>query len=260
MLIGMAFKMGAAPFHFWMADVYTGAPTIVTAFMSTVVKTAAVAAFFRLFFNCFEGLNSFWAMTLVIISALTMFIGNITAVAQSSFKRMLAYSSIAHAGYLLLAVFTMTTTSGNAILLYSTAYVFAGILAFSGLMIVQHFSGSDNFEAFNGLSKRNPFLALCITAAMLSMSGIPPMAGFFGKFYIFSTALSQNYIWIVIWSVLMSCVGIYYYFKVIIAMYMKPCADEKPYPLSSTQQLVMITALLASLIFGLAPGILTGLI
>lgn len=260
MLIGMGFKIGAAPFHFWTADVYTGSPSIVTTFMSTVVKTAGIAAFFRLFSVCFANTGETWSMVLVGISALTMFIGNITAVTQDSFKRMLAYSSIAHAGYLLFAIFSMTKSSGNAIFLYSTAYTFAGIMAFTGLIVVQHYTAKDTFDAFNGLAKRNPLLALCITAAMLSLAGIPPMAGFFGKFFIFSTALSQNSIGIVIWAILMSCVSIYYYFRVIIAMYMKPAADENKWELTAAQQIVLAICLSVSIALGVAPNILAGLI
>lgn len=260
MLIGMCFKIAAAPFHFWAPDVYTGSPTVVTAFMSTVVKTAGVAAFLRLFSYCFINISDFWAMLLVGISATTMLIGNITAVVQISFKRTMAFSSIAHAGYFLLAIFALQKNSNSSVLLYAAAYSFASIMAFTGLMVVQSKTNSDSFESFNGLAKRNPLLAFCITVAMLSLAGIPPLAGFFAKFYVFSTAIAQNYIWIVVFAVINSCIGVYYYFKVIIAMYFRDAVDSDNIEIMPSQQIVLAVCLSLTILLGLLPGFLTGLI
>ena len=161
-IVGLCFKVGAAPFHFWTPDVYEGSPTLITAFMSTVVKTAGFAAFLRLFTECFAPLSAFWMPALLVITILTLFIGNITALYQHSFKRMLAFSSISHAGYLLFAIVAIGASSANSVFIYATAYSIASIIAFGALILVQQQYGSDNFESFNGLSKKNPFLALVV--------------------------------------------------------------------------------------------------
>src|SRR5471030_2987837 len=158
-IVGLCFKVGAAPFHFWTPDVYEGSPTLITAFMSTVVKTAGFAAFLRLFSTCFNPLSMYWAPVLLIITMLTLFIGNITALYQHSFKRMLAFSSISHAGYLMFAIVALGSSSAGSVFVYATAYSIASIIAFGVLILVSHQSGSNSFESFNGLSKKNPFLA-----------------------------------------------------------------------------------------------------
>src|ERR1700744_1154253 len=190
-IVGLCFKVGAAPFHFWTPDVYEGSPTLITAFMSTVVKTAGFAAFLRLFSECLAPMADFWMPALLIITIITLFIGNITALYQPSFKRMLAFSSISHAGYLLFAIVALGATSANSVFIYSTAYSIASIIAFGALILVQQQSGSDNFDTFNGLAKRNPFLALVLTISMLSLAGIPLTAGFIRKFFMFTSALSH---------------------------------------------------------------------
>src|ERR1700761_9512929 len=219
MIVGLCFKIGAAPFHFWTPDVYEGSPTLITAFMSTVVKTAGFAAFLRLFAECFAPVASFWMPVLLIITILTLFIGNITALYQQSFKRMLAFSSISHAGYLLFAIVALGASSGSSVFIYATAYSVASIIAFAVLLLIRENAQNDNFESFNGLAKNNPFLALMLTIAMLSLAGIPLTAGFVGKFYMFSGALSGYKIWLVIIAVVNAIVSIFYYFRVIVAMY-----------------------------------------
>src|SRR6201996_3021901 len=218
-IVGLCFKVGAAPFHFWTPDVYEGSPTLVTAFMSTVVKTAGFAAFLRLFSASFGQLSSFWVPALLIIAVITLFIGNITALYQQSFKRMMAYSSISHAGYLLFAIVALGAGSASSVLIYATAYSIASIIAFGALILIRENAQNDNFESFNGLAKNNPFLALMLTIAMLSLAGIPLTAGFVGKFYMFSGALSGYKIWLVIIAVVNAIVSIFYYFRVIVAMY-----------------------------------------
>jgi NADH-quinone oxidoreductase subunit N len=211
MIIGLSFKVGAAPFHFWTPDVYEGSPTIITAFMSTVVKTAGFAAFLRLFMICFAPLHEFWMPVLLVIAVLTLFIGNVTALYQHSFKRMLAFSSISHAGYMLFAIIALGPDSGNSVFLYASAYSIASIIAFAVLILVKAQTGSDNFDSFTGLAKRNPFIAFTLTVAMLSLAGIPLTAGFIGKFMMFSTALSEYHIWLVMLAVVNALIGIYYY-------------------------------------------------
>src|SRR5690606_2857210 len=156
-IIGLGFKVGAAPFHFWVRDVYDGSPILITTFMSTAVKIAAIAAFLRWFWFCFEPLSAFWATVLSVMSILTLFIGAITALMQQSFKRMLTYSSISHVGYMLFAILSLGGESANAILIYVGAYSLSSIVAFAGLIVVKRKNGSEQFEAFNGLAKRNPF-------------------------------------------------------------------------------------------------------
>src|SRR6202007_2118742 len=189
MLIAMCFKVSAAPFHFWAPDVYQGSPTVITALMSTIVKTAAFAAFMRLFLVGFGGISETWGMALSIVIALSLVISNITAAAQTNVKRMLAYSSISHAAFMLMAILAVKPgMSIPGILYYTLAYSVGSITAFSVLYNVAKDS-SEGFDGFNGLGKRNPVMAFCMTVAMLSLAGIPVTAGFFAKYFIFATLM-----------------------------------------------------------------------
>jgi len=260
--VGLLFKISAAPFHFWTPDVYDGAPSIFTAFMSTVVKTAGVAATYRLLSISFPAVYGLWGNPLVYITCLTLIIGNITAVYQQSFKRMLAYSSISHAGYLLITVLAKTPTTNSSILFYSLAYSIATISAFAVLMVVSEAkskSGNpdESFNALNGLSKNNPFLAFALTVSMLSLAGIPLTAGFFGKFFIFADAfsnVSSLFKTIAVVAILMSAVGIYYYFKPIIASYMKK-GDIEKIELSPIYKLTLIITTALTILLGIAPDL-----
>jgi len=258
-IVGLCFKVGAAPFHFWTPDVYEGSPTLITTFMSTVVKTAGFAAFLRLFSTCFATLSGFWSPTLIIIAVLTLFIGNITALYQQSFKRMLAYSSISHAGYLLFAIVALGAGSANSILVYATAYSIASIIAFGCLILVQQKSGSASFENFNGLAAKNPFLALVLTIAMLSLAGIPLTAGFIGKFYMFNTALLHYQVILVILAVVNAIISIFYYFRVIIAMYFRT-AENDEIIVPAYYKFVLGLSALATIIIGIFPALIPSLI
>lgn len=259
LIIGLGFKVGAAPFHFWVPDVYEGSPTIITTFMSTVVKVASIAAFLRLFWFCFEPLQDFWVPVLLVMSVLTLFIGNITAMMQQSFKRMLTYSSISHVGYMLFAIISLDGSSANSIFIYVSAYSLASIIAFAGLIVVKRSYGSEQYEAFNGLAKRNPLLSLSITIAMLSLAGIPLTMGFIGKFMMFSAALSEYHVVLLILAVVNAAIGIYYYFRVIVAMYFRS-EERVKIELNFNYKLVVILAAVLTLIFGLYPGLISGLI
>ena len=219
MVVGLGFKVSAVPFHFWAPDVYTGSPTVVTAFMSTVVKTSAFAGFFRLFFTCFSTAGVAWTNTIWVMAALTIIIGNVTAVSQTNFKRMLAYSSIAHAGYMLLAILAFNHYAPSSILFYATAYSISSITSFAVLLVVSHVTKSESIDSFTGLAQKNPLLAFATVLSMLSLAGIPPMAGFFAKYYIFTAALQQGYVGLVIIAVLGSLTGVFYYFRIIIALF-----------------------------------------
>jgi len=258
-IVGLCFKVGAAPFHFWTPDVYEGSPTLITAFMSTVVKTAGFAAFLRLFSLCFITLSSFWVPVLLVITIITLFIGNITALYQQSFKRMLAFSSISHAGYLLFGIVAIGASSANAVFMYATAYSIASIIAFGSLILVHQQSGSDNFESFNGLSKKNPFLALVLTIAMLSLAGIPLTAGFIGKFFMFSGALGQYQVLLVVLAVINAIISIFYYFRVIIAMYFRD-AERAEVSIPVYYKLVLGFSALVTIIIGIYPAFISNLI
>lgn len=268
LLIGLLFKVSAAPFHFWTPDVYDGAPTIFTAFMSTVVKTAGFAALFRLLSVSFSGVYSFWWLMLAVITAITLVVSNVTAAYQNSFKRMMAYSSISHAGYLLIGLAALGAQTKQAIVFYSLAYSVATIAAFGVLLLVaqqrstQTITGesvlTENFDSFNGLARQNPLLGFTMAVSMLSLAGIPLTAGFWGKFYMFSTAVERGQIWLLVIAVLMSTIGIYYYFRVIIAMYFRDGATE-PIRVAPVYQYVLLAATVLTLGLGIIPGLLQGL-
>ncbi len=260
--IGMLFKISAAPFHFWTPDVYEGAPSIFTAFMSTVVKTAGIAALYRLFSVSFLTMYSVWGNPLVYITCITLLIGNITAVYQQSFKRMLAYSSISHAGYLLITVLAKVPGTNSSLLFYSLAYAVATISAFGVLILVSEAQAKagkpdESFDALNGLAAKNPFLAFVLAVSMLSLAGIPLTAGFFGKFFIFADAFSHTssiFKGILTIAVLMSAVGVYYYFKPIIAAYLKK-GDIEKIEISPIYKLTLILTTAITILLGLMPDL-----
>lgn len=259
LIIGLSFKIGAAPFHFWVPDVYEGSPTLITTFMSTIVKTAGFAAFIRLFADTFAPLHDFWLPPLLVIVCLTLFIGNVTALFQKNFKRMLAYSSISHAGYLLFSLVTLTSSSSNNALVYAAAYTFASIISFAVLILVKQKTGNDHFDSFNGLAKRNPLIALTLTVAMLSLAGIPLTAGFIGKYLMFLNVMNEYQIYLVAFAILNALVGFYYYFKVIVAMYFKEGAElqlETPVQ----YKVVLVLSLAITLFLGVYPAVILNLI
>jgi len=218
LIISMAFKVSAAPFHFWTPDVYDGAPTVFTSFMATIVKAAGFIAFVRLFEVAFGGSQKDWQLLAAIITAATLFIGNLTAVFQQSVKRMLAYSSIAQAGFMMFALFALNDFAKEGIILYAAAYSLATIGIFAILVKMKDYT----FEGFNGLGKSQPLLAAVNTIFLLSLAGIPLTAGFFAKYYMLAAAVKAGgYLWLVILAVLCAAVSVYYYFRVIQAMYFK---------------------------------------
>jgi NADH-quinone oxidoreductase subunit N len=256
-MIGLLFKVSAAPFHFWAPDVYEGAPTVITAFMATVVKTAAFAAFYRLFSTCFVDLSGFWSNTMATIAASTMIGGNILAVYQKSLKRMMAYSSIAHAGYMLMAIVAMNKISANAIFMYTAAYSVASIGMFA-LMQAMTASGDETVESLKGLSKNNKGLIVFVSALVFSMAGIPPMAGFFAKYYIFLGAMQSGYQWLTLVAVLSSLIGVYYYFRVIFVS-LQENNESAGLTLNRGQWTLIIASALLSLAIGVAPALLSTL-
>ena len=260
MMVALAFKSSVAPFHFWAPDVYQGSPTPATAFMSTVVKTAALAAFFRLFSTCFASATDLWTDTLRVLAAATILVGNITAVYQHNVKRMLAYSSIAHAGYMLMALLSANDYAAGSLLYYSLAYSLASLAAFTILGLVSR-DGGETYDAFRGLASRSPLLAFLTVIAVLSLAGIPPLAGFFAKYYVFAAALRNGHTVLVLIAVLGSLIGVYYYFRIIMELFRSPAGEDAAAPDASAvvKGVLLITAL-ASLLFGITPGIVAGLL
>jgi NADH-quinone oxidoreductase subunit N len=218
LFVSMCFKVSAAPFHFWTPDVYDGAPGVFTSFMATIVKAAGFIAFVRLFDQHTQGLGASWKLLLGFVIVATLLIGNITAVFQQSVKRMLAYSSIAQAGFMMFALYAGNDTAKEGILLYASAYSLATIGVFSVLIKMKDYT----FDGFNGLAKTQPVLALATTICLLSLAGIPLTAGFFAKYYMLAAVVKTgSSLALVIIAVLFAAVSVYYYFRVIQAMYFK---------------------------------------
>ncbi len=261
-IAGMAFKVSAAPFHNWSPDVYEGSPTVITAFMATVVKTAAIAAFLRLMMGSFAAAQGWWTILLSFIAILTMTLGNVTALYQQNFKRLMAYSGISHAGYLLIGIVALTddgssVNSSGAILYYTIAYALATVAAFSVLLVIAGNSGDASLSVFNGLAKRDPVLAVGMTICLLSLAGIPPLAGFFGKYYLFALAINKGLWVLAAFAVLNSLIGIYYYFIVMINMFLKDKVEGSPSTSSPTSKVVLAICVLLTILAGLFPdGIL----
>ena len=245
-LVGFAFKVSAVPFHMWTPDAYQGAPTIVTGFMSTAVKAAAFAAFVRIFLTAFGTLSAHWIPLLGASAIATMLVGTVVGVAQTSVKRMLAYSSIAHAGYILVGVIAATDTGQAAVLFYLLSYAVTNLGAFGVMALLASRSNEhDEVRDFAGLWRSEPVLATLLTVFLLSLGGFPPTAGFIGKWYIFAAAIEQGHYALAIVGVLTSVVSVYYYLRIIVMMYMSESAHTEPVAKVSpaaTAALAMATA------------------
>ncbi|MBL7974158.1 MAG: NADH-quinone oxidoreductase subunit N, partial [Candidatus Kapabacteria bacterium] len=225
-LIGLSFKAAAFPFHQWAPDVYEGAPTVVTAFMSTAGKAASLSALIPVIAAVVPQTNWKVGMVLAVISAATMLVGNISAVVQSNIKRMLAYSSVAHAGYLMMGFVANNPNGMTGVLFYSAAYLFMQIGAFVIVSLIEKENdGNLQLADYAGLSKRNPVLAALMALFMFSLAGIPPMAGFFGKYYLFIAAVEAGYTWLTIVAVISSMISVYFYIGLVVTMYFKDSTD-----------------------------------
>ncbi len=255
-IVGFAFKISSVPFHQWTPDVYEGAPSAVTAFMSVTVKAAAFAALLRLIGLGLGPLDASMNNVLWTLSALTMVVGNLMAVIQDNVKRMLAYSSIAHAGYLLVGIVTGTVEGYSAIVFYLIVYAFMNLGAFGVVVALAHHGHDcERMESFAGLAKSRPALAAMMTLFMVSLIGIPGTAGFIAKFAIFSAAVRADVIWLTIIGVLMSTVSVYYYLRLPVLMYMSDPADEAPrMEIATGEALVLGFCALAVLFLGIFPN------
>ena len=257
MLIGLAFKIAVVPFHFWAPDVYAGSPTLITAFMSTVVKIAAVGAFYKIFSNCFLPVQASITSAVMVIIVLTLLVANITAVYQNNVKRMLAYSSVAQVGYILLGLISDSVKFEGPLLYYLASYATTSLVAFGILYVIENSRGSTSLEAFAGLYSKNPFAAVCMTIALLSLAGIPPFAGFFAKYSVLSMAVDANYIEMVILAIITSLIGVYYYFKPIMAMFGQRSEDQLHF--SQGQKIIVGALTLLIILMGLLPDALISL-
>jgi NADH-quinone oxidoreductase subunit N len=256
LLVGFAFKVGAVPFHMWTPDAYQGAPTLVTGFMSTGVKVAAFAAFVRVFLSTFEPLRLEWIPIISVIAALTMILGTVVGVAQTSVKRMLAYSSIAHAGYLLVGLVAASSAGKAAILFYLVAYSVTNLGAFGVLAsLTSADRPHDDVRDFAGMWKERPGLSALLTVFLLSLGGFPLTVGFIGKWYIFAAAMQEGMYTLAILGVLTSVVSVFFYLRIVVMMYMsdETAAEHRP-AVSSLTVAGLLIALVAVIYLGILPG------
>ncbi|MBI3739343.1 MAG: NADH-quinone oxidoreductase subunit N [Chloroflexi bacterium] len=247
LVVGLGFKVSIVPFHFWAPDVYEGAPTPVSGFLSTASKAAGFAVIARLFLVAFHDFVVDWALVFAILSAVTMTVGNLLALPQKNLKRMLAYSSIAHAGYALVGVVAVTQLGIASVVFYMLAYIVTNLAAFGVVMAVGRVVGSDEYDSYRGLSRRSPWLALIMLAAFLSLAGMPPFGGFVAKIFVFAAGVQANYTWLVVVGILNSIVGVYYYLNVMKYVYLfrMENQDEDNHPIVLTRPYVIALAILA---------------
>jgi NADH-quinone oxidoreductase subunit N len=254
LLVGFAFKISAVPFHMWTPDAYEGAPAVVTGFMSTGVKAAAFAAFARVFLSAFEPFSGEWVPVVWLLAAATMILGTVVGVAQSNLKRMLAYSSIAHGGYLLIGLVAANDVGTSAILFYLAAYAVTNLAAFGVIALLgARDAAHDELRDYAGLWHTRPTLAALMTVCLLSLGGLPPTAGFIGKWYIFTAAVSAGYYGLAVIGVLTSVISVFFYLRVVVMMYMTDRAAAPPPPDTSR---VGMAALVAAVVLIVALGVL----
>ena len=253
--IGMLFKIAAVPFHFWAPDVYEGSPALTTATMSTLAKVVAMATLYKLLTAMNVEITYGFQIAIVVISIASMTVGNIMALKQTNVKRMLAFSGISHAGFMLMVLLSATTAAGS-LLYYASAYALAGIASFSVLLYVCKNKGNEEISNFNGLGKSNPIMAAVLTASLLSMAGIPIFAGFFAKFMLFTQTIQSGYLIVVIAAVINSIISVGYYFKLILAMYTKE-PEEATAKTPFVFYAVAVIAIVLNIIIGLFPSLIT---
>lgn len=253
-VVGMGFKVAAAPFHMWAPDVYQGAPTPITAFLSVGSKAAGFAMFMRMFIWAFSSISPAIIMPLAILSIATMLVGNLIAIPQRNLKRFLAYSSIAQAGTALMAMAMGTELGIQSTLFYLLAYVFSNIGVFAVVIIASNKTGDDSFEAFAGLGRRSPFLGLAVAICLLSLAGIPLLSGFIGKFYIFAAVVEKDMIWMAVIGLLNSTIALYYYLNVLREVFITEPLTDEPLEISPSLMASVQICIFAVLVMGLWPA------
>lgn len=256
--IGMLFKIAAVPFHFWAPDVYEGSPALTTATMSTLVKVVAMATLYKLLTAMNADLSEAFIAIIVVISIASMTVGNIMALKQTNVKRMLAFSGISHAGFMLMTLLSIST-SASSLLYYASAYSLAGIAAFGVILYVCKNKDNEEINNFNGLGKTNPLLAAILTSALLSMAGIPIFSGFFAKLVLFNQTIQAGYLVVVIAAVINSIISVGYYFKLVLAMYGKE-ADQEATKTPFVFYAVAVVSILLNIILGLFPSVVLDLL
>jgi len=248
-LVGIGFKVSIVPFHFWAPDVYEGSPTPVAGFLSTASKAAGFAVLTRLFIVSFPDLAPSWTAVLAVLAAITMTVGNLLALPQTNIKRLLAFSSVAHAGYVLIGVIALTQLGVASVVFYLAAYILTNLLAFGIVMAFSRVTGLEDITDYAGMSRRNPGLALMMLAAFLSLAGMPPFGGFVAKVVVFAAGIQAGYVWLVVIGIINSVIGVYFYLNVLkyVYLYRMPDQDEEKHPVPLTPP---YTIALAVLVFG----------
>ncbi|NLC77383.1 MAG: NADH-quinone oxidoreductase subunit N [Clostridia bacterium] len=254
MIAGFGFKVSAVPFHMWSPDIYEGSPTPVTAFLAVASKAAGLAAFVRIFMIALPELQAYWMSIVIVLTAITVVVGNLIAIPQSNIKRMLAFSSVAQAGYILFGLVAFSSLGVGAMLFHSILYVFANIGAFGVAIAVKNATGSDEIKDYSGLAQTSPFLAAVMLLCLLSLAGIPPVAGFVSKFYLFLAVIEKGMVWLAFVGIGMSMVSVYYYLIVAKAMYLgTPKEAAKPISVSAGTQIALVICMVAVILFGVYP-------
>jgi len=264
LIAGFGFKIAAVPFQMWVPDVYEGAPTPVTAYLSVASKAAGFALILRVFYSAFgipEWLSLNWGMIFAALAVISMIIGNVVAIPQTNIKRMLGYSSIAQAGYLMVGLATLGFASASnilgqsGILFFLASYALTNLGAFIAVITISNKINSDDIADYSGMGKRAPLLALAMTLCLISLIGMPPAAGFMAKFYIFSAAVQNDLLWLVVIAVLNSVISAYYYLRVVKVMWLGEAASEEKVPSSGAPRLALFLCCLGVLLLGIIPGL-----
>lgn len=258
-LVGLLFKASVVPFHFWAPDVYEGSPTLVTTLMSTLVKVAAIAALYKSVVIFGVAMTPAVKIAIVVFSILSLTVGNITALNQKSLKRMMAYSGISHAGFMMMDLLSNSSNATNSLLYYAAAYSLAGIAAFAVIMAVSEGKGHENIENLYGLARRNPLMAGILTCALVSLGGIPVFAGFFAKLFMFTQMVDAGYLILVIFGIINSIIAIFYYFGTANVMFTQEPSSEGALKVSVKYVLVATIAIILNLILGIYPSIIMNL-
>jgi NADH-quinone oxidoreductase subunit N len=240
-VVGLGFKISLVPFQFWAPDTYEGAPTPISGFLSTASKAAGFAVLIRLFITAFPQIAIDWQMLLAILAVLTMTFGNLVALAQTNIKRLLAYSSIAHAGYALIGLVANNQLGVTGVVYYLLAYILTNLAAFGIIMAFGRVTGSDEIRAYDGMSRRSPYLGLAMLVAFLSLAGMPPFGGFMAKVLVFAGAIQAGWYWLVFIGVLNSIIGLYYYLTVLkyVYLYRMPGETEEAHPIELSRPFVL---------------------
>ena len=263
MVVGFGFKIAAVPFQMWVPDVYEGAPTPVTAYLSVASKAAGFAVLLRVFYEAFPDLQTDWLDLIAVLAVISMFVGNLVAMVQSNIKRMLGYSTIAHAGYMMIGVAVATELGQSGVLFYLAAYTLTNLGAFIAIIALSNRVGSDEISSFAGLGRSAVFPAFVLTLCLISLTGAPPTAGFMGKIYLFNAAVSDGLVWLAVVGVVNSVISAYYYWKVIRVLYQSPTTESEAAPPrtftaispSAAMQASLGIAVVGVLALGIAPGV-----